>query len=295
MANIYLRIANFNIELVNQSNVPLALEEGYSDFEIPAIKEQADVSVLVHNGIPELKKVLNDPIYSAQFNGSELWRIEQDGNGLRFHVYDPEPPYALQQVAELNEDRSIWNVYMEPSILEEKKVLYPLLYPFGPLVMYYMTVKRDAIMIHGSGIADNNIGRIFTGVSGKGKTTMAKLWYNAGAEVLNDDRLIISKEKGDYVVHNTPMFYQDKPRHASLESIYLIHHAPSNELNRVTGSEAVSRLSANLIQHGYNADLVSRYLNFLTEMVETIPVYTLGFVPNETVVDTIREQQIEHS
>ncbi|MBL4585716.1 MAG: hypothetical protein JKX84_01460 [Flavobacteriales bacterium] len=288
MDNIHLRIADFNIELVNRSEFPVALEEGYADFIVPFFQANADVTVVVENGIPEEKKKLENPIYSANYNGEELWKIARTDNGLRFHVFNPDPPYALQQVAELNSDYSVWTVYSEPRIEKDSTRLLPLLYPLGPLVMYYLTVKYDAVMLHGSGISDNGMGRIFSGVSGKGKTTMSKLWFHAGAEVLNDDRLIIRKTKSGYEVYNTPMFYQDHPRKAPLSGIYLIYHSPENTLEKLGGATAVSLLGANLIQHGYDEKIIEHHLNFLTEMVSSVPVCSLGFVPDGSVVKMIR-------
>jgi len=46
-------------------------------------------------------------------------------------------------------------------------------------------------MIHASGVNNAGHGYIFSGVSGKGKSTMAKLWDNSGARVIHDDRLIL--------------------------------------------------------------------------------------------------------
>ena len=292
MAKRRLRIADFEIEIVNFSDQPVQFEKGYLDFlsennDAP----DSDVLVEVFGSIPDELRQIKDVVYSAEFNGNTLWKIAKTDSGLRFHVYNANGPFQLQQVADLASDFSEWKIYTEPNTWEDKTGVFPLMYPMGPLVMYYLTAKYDAVMIHGSGITHNEKGRIFTGVSGKGKTTMAKIWFEHGAKVLNDDRLIIRNTNDRYTVHNTPMFYSDKPRKAELNSLYIIRHFPQNELRKVIGSEAVSKLAANLIQHGYDQRLTSHHLNFLSEMVEKTPVFSLGFVPNQTVIETIMQNE----
>ncbi|HAP70140.1 MAG TPA: hypothetical protein DCR04_10530 [Flavobacteriales bacterium] len=289
MVNLRLSIADFVIDLINKSELPIKLEDGYSDFVLEESTATASVQVIAHAGIPDSLQPATKPIYSADFEGNKLWEIFRIEDGLLFHVYSSTEPYQLQQVAKLNADLTVWDIYSEPVLDDQKSVLFPLLYPMGPLVMYYLTAKFDAIMIHGSGISDNGLGRIFTGVSGQGKTTMAKLWFDAGAEVLNDDRLIIRNQNGTYQIYNTPMFYQDEQRSAELKAIYSIHHSKENTLIKTEGASAVAGVTPNLIQHGYTKDLISHHLKFVTQMIDTIPVYKLGVVPNNSVVEFIRD------
>lgn len=284
-----LCIADFVIDLINATDCEIKLEEGYSAFLVNECTVAASVVVIAHEGIPTSLKELTEPIYSADFEGNRLWEIFQVEDGLVFHVYSSTEPYQLQQVATLNSDLTVWDIYSEPVEDEGAKCLFPLLYPMGPLVMYYLTVKYDAIMIHGSGISDGGKGRIFTGVSGQGKTTMAKLWFEAGAEVLNDDRLIVRREANEYTVHNTPMFYEDKPRTAKLAAVYSIYHSPNNRIAKLAGAEALSAVTPNLIQHGYSSELIDHHLNFVSEMIGEIPIFKLGFVPDKRVTQELRE------
>ena len=289
MAKMTLRIADFVIDLINQSECEIKLEEGYLAFVVDEPKVAASVQLIAHAEIPASLKELRDPIYAADFEGNRLWEIFHVEDGLVFHVYSSTEPYQLQQIAKFNSDLTVWDIYSEPVEDEGAKCLFPLLYPMGPLVMYYLTVKYDAIMIHGSGISDDGKGRIFTGVSGQGKTTMAKLWFEAGAEVLNDDRLIVRRDANQYTVHNTPMFYEDKPRTAKLTAVYSIYHSPDNRITKLNGVEALAAVTPNLIQHGYSSELIDHHLNFVSEMIGEIPVFKLGFVPDKRVIQELRE------
>ena len=76
-------------------------------------------------------------------------------------------------------------------LTDDEKEIDPFEYPLDGLILYYLTVINGDIMIHASGVNNAGHGYLFSGVSGKGKSTMAKLWENSGAKVIHDDRLII--------------------------------------------------------------------------------------------------------
>ena len=100
----------------------------------------------------------------------------------------------------------------------------PMEYPLDGLILYYLTVISGDIMIHGSGVNYNNQGYLFSGISGMGKTTMAKLWDDHGAEIIHDDRLIIRKSSTGYSMYNTPVYRNDEPRRSDISTIFLIGH-----------------------------------------------------------------------
>ena len=73
-------------------------------------------------------------------------------------------------------------------------------------------------------------GYIFSGVSGKGKSTMAKLWDKSGAKVIHDDRLILRNTGNGYKMFNTPVYNNDEPRESLLDKIFIIEHGSKNML-----------------------------------------------------------------
>jgi hypothetical protein len=281
-----LRIAGFGIAI--ESDQPLLIEEGYKPF-IAANDIDCSISIQCHAGLVNAPKASGTPAYQASYEEGKLWEVFEEEDQLTINVYQPEKPHGLQQVCMVDRDLKTWQVWSEPQAVEGSVLINPLEYPLGPLIMYHLTLIEECIMIHASGVAINDNGSIFTGVSGKGKTTMARLWFEAGAEVLNDDRLIIRKEKGGYTVHNTPMFYEDKPRSASLKAIHIIHHAKENVAERLTGAESVAAVAANCIQHGYRSESVAKHLAFLEKLVLEVPVYEVGFLPDSSIVQYLQQ------
>jgi hypothetical protein len=281
---VNLCIADCIITLTSDEGVHL--DDGCKPFVLGSDGYTESIAVECNSRLENAPKCTGESLYQAKDENGKLWEIFDAAEGILIHVYSPEAPYALQQVCAVSENYSSWHVWSNPNA---DNLLDPLAYPLGPLIMYHLTLIEDVIMIHASGVAMNGKASIFTGVSGKGKTTMARLWFEAGADVLNDDRLIIRKEKDGYSVHNTPMFYEDTPRSASLKAIHIIRHAKKNVAEQLLGAEAIASVSANCIQHGYRGESVQKHLNFLSELVSKIPVYDVGFLPERSIVDYLQK------
>jgi hypothetical protein len=291
--SLFLSIAGFKIKVQSESIADIALEEGYAPFFVSDYSYKPDVIINAIKGIPNdlLKK--EHLLFEAKNQQLIFFSIYQLGAFYKVITYDqshrdefPQSINIVQQVAILNNELNEWKIYCNQ---DANNKINPLLYPLGPLVLYYITVKFDAIMLHSSGVFDGAQGRLFSGFSGVGKSTMAGLWQKAGSKIINDDRLIIRKNNNGYTMHNTPMFYIDIPKEAPLNSIFLIHHSAENTINKLNGAMAVSRIMAHCIQHGYNNNFIQHHLEFLSQLCNNISVYDVGFKPDISIVDFIKE------
>lgn len=253
---------------------------------IPNFKGKPDITIQVIDSIPTELKSENNVLFVAGNDSQKFYSISKYEDYYKFIVYNQLSGNMIQQVALLSKDMLQWTVYTNTT--GENGEIYPLQYPLGPIILYYLTVKFDAIMLHASGIDDNSEGRIFSGFSGVGKSTMAAIWQFKGSTIINDDRLIIRKENNEYFIYNTPMFYQDKPKKTKLKAIHLIHHSPENTVKKISGVLAISKVMAFCIQNNYNANFIEHHLEFLSGLCSIIPVYDIGFKPDPNIVDFIK-------
>jgi len=145
--------------------------------------------------------------------------------------------------------------------------------------------------MHASCAFDGKKGRMFSGFSGTGKSTMSMIWAKSGSQIINDDRLVIRKIDGQFFLYNTPMYYVDQSKKAPLSAIYLIRHYPENKANKVKGALAVSKVMAFCIQNNFDKSFINKRLEFFSDLCGATPVYELGFVPNESVVSYIAENE----
>jgi len=279
---INITIADYSIKLCSESNI--GLEDGYISFLSEDDNRVADVTINCFLGIPPHEYEKKELVFEAKNDIQKFYSIFRSGTELGFILYNQQNIDEIQQIAFLDETYSHWKVYSDPAT---DCGLWPLTYPLGPIVMHYLTVKSDAVMIHASCIFDGIKGRIFTGFSGNGKSTMSKIWADAGNLVINDDRLIIRKHDDRFYAYNTPMFYKDIPKKAALDAIYFISHSPENKVKQLSGALAVSKVLAFCIQNNFEQKLINNHLNFLSDLCSQIPVYELGFVPDSSVIKFI--------
>ena len=276
-----LIIAGFSINLI--SEIEIELEEGYLPFTDQYIDNKPDVVIQCYKGIkPDILKD-SHLVFEAKNDEQRFYSIYKNQENLIFVIYNQQSRDEIQQVAVLDESFTIWKVY---SNVTDGKLL-PLKYPMGPIIMHYMTLKSDAVMMHASCAFDGKQARIFTGFSGNGKSTISKLWADAGNLIINDDRIIIRKSADGYFAYNTPMYYTDRPKKAPLNAIYLISHSPENKIKKLSGALAISKVMAFSIQNNFDKQFIQSRLEFFSNLCLSIPVYELGFVPDKSVVNFI--------
>ncbi|WP_243349155.1 hypothetical protein [Parabacteroides sp. FAFU027] len=280
-----LSIADFHIRIT--SEYPVMLEEGY-DLFVNEKEVQPDVEITCYKGIPYEVIDGKELLFEAKNQQQRFYSIYKMESGLGFAIYEPQKGQDIQQIALLDVSFTHWKIYSEPN---EESELMPLKYPMGPIMMYYLTVNSDAVMIHASGIFDGAKGRIFTGFSGRGKSTMSRIWAENGSRVVNDDRLIIRKCADGIYFYNTPMFYRDIPKKERLNSIHLIRHAPENIVEKVAGAKALSKVLAFCIQNNYDKRFVQNNLRVMSVICSSVSVYETGFVPDCSIVQYILDHE----
>ncbi|MDD3080126.1 MAG: hypothetical protein PHH37_13660 [Paludibacter sp.] len=276
------KIAIAGFELSLNSEVEISLEEGYYPFKSQSNKTP-DVEIACYAGISEALE-LGEAVFVAENESQRFYAIYQTGKELTFLIYNQQEKGKIQQLAVLSSDLKHWTIYTD--LLSNGKI-NPLRYPMGPLIMQYLTVNSEAVMIHAACVTDGKTGQLFAGFSGRGKSTMAKIWKDVGYQVINDDRIIIRRQGEEFVAYNTPMYYADVPKSTVLRSIFLIRHFPENKIRKIEGAIAVSKVLAFCIQNNFSQSFIVGNLAFLSKMIQTVNVYELGFVPDNHIIDFV--------
>jgi len=240
----------------------------------------------------EAERVFHAP-FVEEVNGIQIrhkanfWSIWKHRNELYIQTVLPLSSSEKSAVLKFSLTTSKWDLWIDSY---ETKI-DPFEYPLDGLILYYLTVINGDFMIHASGV--NNMGRgyIFSGVSGKGKSTLAGLWDKTGAKVIHDDRLIVRKSGTSYIMYNTPVYNNDEPHESPLNKIFIIEHGIENKLVPVSGAHAVSLVMANCIQHNWGQEIIARLLGSVSIMCSAIPVIKLSFRPDKSVIDYILENE----
>jgi hypothetical protein len=259
-------------------------------------KCESDLLITVHSGsfmLPsDAERVFHAP-FVEEINGMQIhhkanfWSIWKNDSGLFIKTIFPLSSSEKNAVLKFSLTSNKWDLWVEG----DEREIDPFEYPLDGLILYYLTVINSDIMIHASGVNISGHGYLFSGVSGKGKSTMANLWSNTGAKVIHDDRLIIRNTVSGYRMYNTPVYENDEPLESPLDKIFLIEHGIENMLVPLKESNAVSHVMANCIQHNWGHEIIAKLLGSVSIMCGTIPVFKLSFTPDKSVIDHILEHE----
>jgi len=293
MKSFNLKIADYQIRFESTAGGPeLTPAERFLSFI--SDDNKWDVIIRIHSGIydipPGAEKVFGTP-YVEEISGvrikknDEFWNVYKDNDDLFIKTGFPLSGESKKAVLKFSLTANEWDLWPE----QHDNAVDPMEYPLDGLILYYITVIHNDIMIHGSGVNYRGKGYLFTGVSGKGKTTLARLWDSAGAKVIHDDRLIIRRYGDGFRMFNTPVYNNDKPSVSPVDRLFIIEHGPENEMKPVTGSNAVSLLVSNCIQHNWDPGMIRNLLGSVTDLYDNVQVKILYFRPEMNIVDYILE------
>ncbi len=219
-----------------------------------------------------------------------------------WNVYEYKGYFSL--VIKINDESSISLVKADFN-LNEKNIsvslklkgnthslnLEPFFQPFGPLLLNYVTHFNHGLLLHASGVNDGHNGYVFSAVSGTGKSTMAGLWQQMGAKIINDDRLVLIPQDDRIIMTNTPMpYYQDIYKESKVSGIFLLKQSPTNYIKPLPGISGITGLMSNCIQFLYNKEMVQKHLKSITNITKKCPVFELGFKPTTEITDIIRRE-----
>ena len=290
MRSYNLNIAGYNIRLESADDGPDLVPS--QRFRKNIVRSPLyDVCIKVHHGgmrpDDEAERLFVAP-YIVEINGYKItrsdnfWSVYKQNGDLLLVTNFPDSP-GKKAILKFSLSLREWDLWIENAGYETD----PLEYPLDGLILYYLTAINANLMIHASGVFYNGRGYLFSGMSGKGKTTMATLWDNIGAQVIHDDRLIIMDNEGIFRMHNTPVYRNDIPRSASIDRIFLIEHGKENRITPLREAAAVSNVVANCIQHNYSPDMIARFLGSVSLMCSKVPVARLTFRPDRSIIEYI--------
>jgi hypothetical protein len=138
--------------------------------------------------------------------------------------------------------------------------------------------QRRGLLVHGCGVVDD------------GKSTMARLWGER-AVVLGDEIMALLYREGSSRLYGTP-WPGDYARAAyggvPLDKIFFLDHSPTNIVASAGGVTAGSMLLARSFAPLWDRDGMELTLDTVGRLVQDVPCYELGFVPDAEVVDFVR-------
>jgi len=142
-------------------------------------------------------------------------------------------------------------------------------------------ISYDTILFHGSVVAVDGIGYLFTAKSGTGKSTHTRLWrayFVDRAVMVNDDKPLLKITDSGVIAYGTP--YNGKHRLGTntsvpLKAICILTRATDNHIERITREQAYKML----LQQVYRpADMLkmAKTLALVDRLADSVKLYRLG-------------------
>lgn len=166
------------------------------------------------------------------------------------------------------------------------------LLPINDIFLHYRT-----LFLHSSQIAYKGKGIIFTGPSGIGKTTQAKLWEEyCNADIICNDRTLINKVDEKWETYGFPIDGSSPVRSNEvneLGAIVLLQQSQDNHIEKISIGKCISLLYSQLVINGWNKDSRELASNLLIELVNDIPVYYYSCKADNSAAMYLRDRLVE--
>lgn len=139
----------------------------------------------------------------------------------------------------------------------------------------------DTLLFHGSVIAVDGIGYLFTAKSGTGKSTHTRLWreyFGEHAVMVNDDKPLLRITDSGVTAYGTP--WDGKHRLSTniavpLKGICILTRDTTNHIEQAE-PHAVYPLIVQQTNRSLSADGMKQTLSLIDRMLNVVPVYRLG-------------------
>ncbi|HYB90314.1 MAG TPA: hypothetical protein VEC38_04635 [Candidatus Binataceae bacterium] len=150
--------------------------------------------------------------------------------------------------------------------------------------------RRAGLLLHSASAIRNGRAFLFSGVSGAGKTTIARL-APPDATLLTDEISYVRRVAGGFHAYGTPFAGElgvaGRNIAAPIAAIYFLAKGTDNRARPIPQSVAARSLLRNVLFFADDAALVEDVFRTACELVSSVPVYELTFRPDGEVWDLV--------
>jgi len=158
------------------------------------------------------------------------------------------------------------------------------------IVHSLLLARQGGLLLHAASAVRNGRAFLFAGVSGAGKTTMARL-APPNVTLLTDEISYLRKAAKGYTAFGTPFAGElAKPGEnisAPLAAVYLLAKGEENTIEPVSETHAVRGVLESVLFFAKDPELVGHVFESACELVRQVPVLRLTFVPDARVWEMV--------
>lgn len=285
----YLSVAGLNFAITTDANLTIGdWARTFHGFATP--QAVPDAYTIHFADAPNLRLIFEDDAQKRQ-----LVTETEDCTRLRYYVGD-----ATVIVAAFHKNATYAKVRMTihsngDALLEVCRRsandynIDTYVHPLFNAAMSIYLLRHHGAMVHSSVVNDGTHGILFTAVSGTGKSTMARIWRECGAHIINDDMNALRIDNDRVVAHNIPMqLYNQSPRSSQIDAICLISQSKENFVRPCGGTLATARFMSNTLCHINDSSMTGIHTQNVADICDRVKIFEVGFKPDTDIVAMIK-------
>lgn len=230
------------------------------------------------------------------FDSGGSWRLHGREGGYRLVFGQPEesePVLLLETSHDFRFVRLIPGggpLWLDAS---HQRMAFPLQYPVDQVLLLHALSLHRGLIIHGTGIESGGKAYLFAGISGAGKTTLARLLDQCRAGViLSDDRMILrAGPSGEIMAYGTPWPGDGGyacSRGFPLARICFLQKGPVSSFSALPPASAFARLVPAVSLPWYLPGLLEPALATCNFVLQQIPALLFQFRPDRSAGEAFR-------
>ncbi len=218
------------------------------------------------------------------FDVSPIWSLHRMEGGLSFQLFESYPELRRRIFLPASDSAARF------TFLGQNRD--PFVGPGVELLTITRLAPGEGVILHGCGVSAGGRGIVFAGESGAGKSTLSRLWaQEPGIEILSDDRVIVCRRNGAFLLYGTPWHGDEAfaaPGGVELSRIFFIRHGPHNQIRRLAAGSAVAAMLKCSFPPLWDAGGTAAVLALLHALAAGVPCAGLAFVPDSSVIEVVR-------
>ena len=291
---LHLSVADLDLTLdLRDCDADVILPDSYHKFLQPVANPQAEfVDKTLHNN-QTLDIQLHDepggidPGFTL-VSKTDIWELYREHTNNRLLFYSPRGNPPCQLI--VDEKFTHGDLFGDFSECGQRDV-FPLL-GLDNLVYINWLASLNDVSLHASAVVIDGSGYGFFGVSGVGKSTLARaLNQTHAALVLGEDQVFLRCIDDQFWIFGTP-WHENVNMCAAygvpLRKLFFLIRGDHEDVNRLKPTVAVSQVLRTAFIPYYRPELLPGILARLESLVLQVPIYSLSYHLGEDIWDTLR-------
>jgi len=265
---------------------------------MPSLNEGASSAISVKIGGLPIEIQSNDCDFITMLENRYAGFVERPvGAAIRLNVdIVPAGPIASDEDLHVRHEAGRWTMHRGDFRAEwdptsrcgrVRQAAFPYAIDSVMRILHSLVLaEQGGFLLHSASAVRAGRAFLFSGVSGAGKSTIARL-APPDVTLLTDEISYIRPVGDDYRAYGTPFAGElEKPGAniaAPVAALYLLKQGPRNDAVRLATSDAARRLLRNILFFADDDSLVQHLFHSACRFVSRVPVYELTFRPDGEV------------